>query len=141
MSDRLAASPAARRLAVVVWTIAALGGSVAVWWLSAYIDDLTALARTDRDASLALFRTRVLPGLTIVVAVAVAAGVALVRQGLRSLRTSRFPLEGSAVVRTTPIRTGSTARALGRMMAITGFLLAGIPLLLLALVIWMLRQA
>ena len=90
MSEIVPADPAARRAALMLWTVAALAGTVAVWWLSSYIEDLTALARTDREASLALFRSRVLPALAVVVIVAVSAGILLVRQGLRIVRTSRL---------------------------------------------------
>ncbi len=74
MQDFLPADPKARRLALIVWGVAAVAGTVAVWWLSSYLEALTELARTDRAASLALFRSRVLPALTAVVLVAVVCG-------------------------------------------------------------------
>ena len=45
----LPTNPTARRLALIGWALAALGGSAAVWWLSSYLETLTALAQTDRD--------------------------------------------------------------------------------------------
>ena len=74
------------RLSLLFWTLAAVGGSVAVWWLSSYLETLTALAQTDRAAALALFRTRAMPALLVVVGVAVAAGAMLLRQGLQIAR-------------------------------------------------------
>jgi hypothetical protein len=141
MSDILPADPRARRLAIIIWIVAAIVGTVAIGWLSTYIDELTALARTDREASLSLFRTRVMPALLVVVVVAVAAGAMLLRQGVQIVRTSRFPLEGSRIIRATPARTGSAARALGILLAVAGFLLAAVPLMMISLVFWMLRQA
>ena len=141
MNDMLPADPRLRRVALAVRTGAAVAGTVAIWWLSTYIDELATLARTDREASLALFRSRVLPALAVVVVVAVAAGVMLLRQGLSIVRTSRFPAEGSRVVRATPIRTGSAARALGILLAITGFLLAAIPLMTISILFWILRES
>ena len=71
---------------MVAWTLAAVGGSVAVWWLSSYLETLTALAQTDREAALTLFRSRAMPALLVVVGVAVAAGAVLLRQGLQIAR-------------------------------------------------------
>jgi hypothetical protein len=123
MQDFLPADPQARRLALIVWGIAAIAGSVAVWWLSSYLDSLTELARTDRAASLALFRSRVLPALMAVVAVAVVCGALLLKQGFEIQRTNR------------------SARVLGMIMAFAGFLMAAVPLIVLSVVLWMLRAA
>ncbi len=95
------------RLALVGWAVAALGGTAAVWWLSTYLESLTALAQTDRGAALELFRTRAMPALLLVVGVAVAAGAVLLRQGLQMARAS-----------------GREGRFLGNMIATAGFLLA-----------------
>jgi hypothetical protein len=120
MLDLLPTDPRARPMAVIVWAIGAVAGTIAVWWLSSYLDTLTALARTDREASLHLFRTRVLPALIAVVLVAVVSGTLLVRHGLRVMRS---------------------ARGLGTFFACAGFVLASVPLLTLALVLWILRGA
>jgi hypothetical protein len=120
MTDLLPADPRARRLALVVWAIGAVAGTLAVWWLSSYLDTLTVLARTDREASLHLFRTRVLPALIAVVVVAVLSGALLVRHGLRVARS---------------------ARGIGVFFASAGFVLATVPLLTLALVLWLLSGA
>ncbi len=108
---------------MIVWTIAAVAGSIAVWWLSSYIDTLTALADTDRPAALALFKTRALPALLAVVAVAVASGAVLLRQGLQIARTRE--------------RGG---RTVGNVVAAAGFLLAAVPLALISVVLWLLRR-
>jgi hypothetical protein len=123
MQDFLPADPKARRLALVVWGIAAVAGSAAVWWLSSYLESLTELARTDRAASLALFRSRVLPALMAVVLVAVVCGALLLKQGVEIQRTNR------------------SARMLGMIMAFAGFLMAAVPLIVLSVVLWMLRAA
>jgi hypothetical protein len=112
-----------RRLGMIAWTVAAIGGTIAVWWLSSYLETLTALAETDRAAALALFRTRALPALVAVVAVAVASGAVLLRQGLQIARTRE--------------RGG---RTVGNVVAAAGFMLAAVPLALISLVLWMLRR-
>ena len=112
------------RLALVAWAIAALAGTAAVWWLSTYLESLTALAQTDRAAALELFRTRAMPALLLVVGVAVAAGAVLLRQGLQMARAS-----------------GREGRFLGHMIATAGFLLAAVPLALISVVFWVLARA
>jgi hypothetical protein len=94
-----------------------------VWWLSSYLDSLTELARTDRAASLALFRSRVLPALMAVVLVAVVCGAMVLKQGLDIQRTN------------------PSARLIGMFMAFAGFLVAAVPLVVLSIVLWMLRSA
>ena len=123
MQDFLPADPKARRLALIAWGIAAVVGSVAVWWLTSYLETLTELARTDREASLALFRSRVLPALVAAVLVAVVCGSLLLKQGLEIQRINR------------------AARAIGMVMAFVGFLMAAVPLVFLSIVLWMLRSA
>ena len=109
---------------MVGWMLAALLGSVAVWWLSSYIEQLSRLAATDRDAALALFRTRALPALLVVVGVAVAAGAVLLRHGLRLARGGE-----------------PQARAVGNTIAVAGFVLAAVPLMLISVVFWVLARA
>ena len=138
MDDLLPADPKARRRALIIWAAAALLGTVAVFWLTTYLDSLTELARTDREASLQLFRTRVLPALIVVVLVAVASGALLARYGLHIMRTEQFPPEAAGLVRPTRRRSGRAARAIGLLIAVTGFLLAAVPLGTVAIVIWML---
>jgi hypothetical protein len=115
--------PTARRLALIGWALAAFGGSIAVWWLSSYLETLTALAQTDRDAALTLFRSRAMPALLVVVGVAVAAGAVLLRQGLQISRGAD--------------RQG---RTLGNVMATAGFVLAAVPLILISVVFWLLGR-
>lgn len=112
------------RLALIGWAVAALGGSAAVWWLSTYLESLTALAQTDRGAALELFRTRAMPALLLVVAVAVAAGAVLLRQGLQIARAG-----------------ARESRFLGNLVAAAGFLLAAVPLALISVVFWVLARA
>jgi hypothetical protein len=112
------------RAALIAWAIAAIIGTAAVWWLSSYLDDLTALAATDRSAALELFRTRVVPALLGVVLVSVAAGAVLLRQGLQIARSD-----------------DGRGRLLGRLLAAAGFLLAAVPLVLIIIVFWLLRRA
>ena len=119
----LPTNPMMRRLALVAWIVAGTGGSVAVWWLSSYLETLTTLAQTDRAAALALFRSRAMPALLLVVGVAVAAGALLLRQGLQIARGDDHQ-----------------GRAFGNVMAAAGFILAAVPLVLISVVFWMLRQ-
>ena len=116
-------NPTARRLALIGWALAALGGTVAVWWLSSYLETLTALAQTDRAAALALFRTRAMPAMLVVVGVAVAAGAVILRQGLQIARAD------------------PQGRMLGNIMAAAGFLLAAVPLALISVVFWLLGRS
>jgi hypothetical protein len=116
-------NPGHRKLALIAWAVAALMGTVAVWWLSSYLDTLTELAQTDRAAALDLFRTRALPALLLVVAVAVISGAVLLRQGLQMARTE----EG-------------VGRTIGRVLAAAGFTLAAVPLALISVVLWLLRR-
>jgi hypothetical protein len=113
-----------RRIVLIAWLVAAVIGTVAVWWLSSYLEELSTLAATDRGAALELFRTRALPALLLVVAVAVASGAMLLRQGLQMARTS----EGAA-------------RTVGNVLAAAGFVLAAVPLALISVVLWLLRQS
>jgi hypothetical protein len=57
------------------------------------------------------------------VAVAVASGAMLLRQGLQMART-----------------TEGAARRIGNVLAAAGFVLAAVPLALISVVLWMLRQ-
>ena len=104
--------------------MAAIGGTIAVWRLSSYLDTLTVLAETDRAAALELFRTGVLPALGAVVVVAVASGAVLLRRGLRLAQG--------------PERQ---TRAMGNVLAVAGFLMAALPLALITIVLWLLRRA
>jgi hypothetical protein len=128
-------------LAIVALIVSGVAGTVAVWWLSSYMDSLVELAATDRDAALALFRSRVLPALIVVVLVAVAAGALLLRQGLQVAREGIFPSGSARLIRDTPRRTGGSARLIGMVLAIAGFLLAAVPLVMISLVFWILRRA
>jgi hypothetical protein len=111
------------RLTLLAWIVAAAAGSVAVWWLSSYLDELTTLAATDRQAALDLFRSRALPALAVVVAVAVGSGAVLLRQGLALARAPE-----------------AQGHLLGRLLAAAGFLLAAVPLALISVVFWLLRR-
>jgi len=115
--------PGTSKPVLIAWSLAAVGGTVAVWWLSGYLETLSTLAQTDRAAALDLFRTRALPALLLVVAVAVASGAMLLRQGLHLARTEE--------------RGG---RTVGNVLAAAGFILAAVPLALISVVLWMLRR-
>ena len=124
------------RRTFIVWTLAAVVGTVAVWWLRSYLNSLSELALTDRAAAMELFRTRGLPALLLVVAIAVASGAMLMRQGLQMVNTARDAV---------PAGEHSNGRpptlALGWIMASAGFALAAVPLALAAAVLWLLRRA
>ena len=132
----LPTSPNGKRAALIAWTIAAVGGTIGVWWLSSYMDTLATLAETDRDAALALFRSRALPALFLVVGVAVAAGAFLMRQGLQIVNQSRNDADRGA----DGTRGNAPARVIGSMLAAAGFLMAAVPLALLSVVFWLLRR-
>ena len=123
------------RRALIIWGIAAVVGTVAVWWLRSYLNELTVLARTDRGAALELFRTRGLPALLVVVAIAVAAGATLMRQGLQMVNSDSDQ-------ESRDVRPGGRPPAVvaGWMMASAGFVLAAVPLALASVVLWLIRR-
>ena len=121
---------------VIIWGIAAAVGTVAVFWLRSYLNGLSELALTDRAAALELFRTRGLPALLLVVAIAVASGAMLMRQGLQMVNTARGA--GTSRDRSSGRPPAVT---IGWLMASAGFALAAVPLALAAAVLWLLRRA
>ena len=127
----------AKQLALAVWTTIAVVGTIAVWWFSSYLDSLTALARTDRAAALEQFRWRVLPVFILLVIVAVFAGGVLLRQGVRLVRLGRLRVEDAG---TFDNPGGQTRRSpvIGWILALAGFLMAGVPLAMLSLLFWLL---
>jgi hypothetical protein len=137
----LPTSPAGKRAALIGWTIAAVIGTFGVWWLSSYMETLATLAETDREAALALFRSRALPALFLVVGVAVAAGVFLMRQGLQLVNRPPDAADVSPDVSEEEKRARAAARLMGWMLASAGFLMAAVPLALLSVVFWILNKA
>jgi hypothetical protein len=131
----------AQRMVWIMLLLGAVVGGIAIWWTQSALEDLTALAQTNRTAAIELFRTRVLPAFVITVLVGVVAGIMMMRQGLQILRAGEFPPPGMRTVAGTPRQRGRTARVVGWLMSITGFLLAAIPLLILIIFLWLLRQA
>jgi hypothetical protein len=132
--------PGATHRALTMWVIVAVAGSVIIWWLTSSLNDLTELARTDHSAAVALFKTRVLPAFVITVLVGVAGGVVLMRQGLQVVRARLFPPDGMLMIRDTPRTHGRAAVTIGWLLAATGFLLAAVPLAMLAIILWLLRR-
>ena len=126
-------SPGNRRL-LIIWAIAALVGTVAVFWLRGYLEGLVTLAETDREAALDLFRSRALPALVGIVAIAVGAGALLMRMGLQAVNAPRPQLNEDRS------REAHPSRMVGWMMAGAGFVLAAVPLVLISMVFWMLRR-
>jgi hypothetical protein len=141
MDDFLPADPRARRLAIIVWTVGAVVGTIAVWWVSGYVDQLTELGRTDRHAALGLFRTRVLPVLLIVVLISTVTGAMVLRYGLRMVHMGLFPPTTATLARPASQVVGKPARVIGAVIAASGFILAALPLVLLSMMLWMLRNA
>lgn len=120
---------------LIAWGIAAVAGTIAVWWLRSYLNELTVLAQTDRTAALELFRTRGLPALLVVVAIAAAAGATLMRQGLQMVNAANGerPRDDRSASR-------PPAAVAGWMMASAGFILAAVPLALASVVLWLIRR-
>lgn len=141
MDDLLPADPRARRLALLVLLAAGVIGTLVIWWLSSYVEQLTELAQTDREASIHLFRTRVLPVLGIVTLGAVLCGAFMMWQGALIARAGQFPPPGTVLVRPTRRQHGPAARAIGCVFVLLGFLMAAGPLAGLGLVMWLLRGA
>ena len=127
-----------RGLAIALWFATASAGTVAVWRLSAYIESLTALGRTDRGAAMSLFRSRVLPAVGAIALLSVIAGTVLARQGVVALRSGRLPQDdGAGVDEEDPARRG--ARLVGVLFITAGVLMALLPLALFAVMAWSLR--
>ncbi len=129
-------SPGRNRIALALWLLAATVGTIGVWYLSSYLEELATLAQIDPDAALVQFRSRALPALVLIVAAAVAAGATLMRQGLQLVhrnpaRGETSELSGNAESR--------SARTVGSLLAAAGFILAAVPLALLSIVLWFLR--
>lgn len=139
--DIVRADPGAQRLILIILLLGAIVGGIAIWWTQSALDELTTLAQTNRAAAIELFRTRVLPAFVITVLVGVVAGIMMMRQGLQILRTGEFPPPGMRMAADTPRRRGRPARIAGWVLSITGFLLAAIPLAILSIFLWLIRQA
>jgi hypothetical protein len=134
----LSISPGSSRAALVAWIVAATAGTVGVWYLSSYLEGLAALAQTNPDAALAQFRSRALPALVVVVAIAVAAGATLMRQGLQLVNKTQDVEDLPEIYRG---RGKASVRTVGNLLAAAGFVLAAVPLVLLSIVLWFLRRA
>jgi hypothetical protein len=126
--------PTVTRATLVVWAAAGIAGTIAVVWLRGYLQGLVALAETDREGAMALFRSRALPALAGIVAIAVAAGVVLMRQGLGLVNAPPEDRSDDGG------RPAPSSKTIGWMMACAGFVLAAVPLALLSIVFWALRQ-
>lgn len=129
--------PSGTRATLIAWAVAGIAGTIGVVWLRGYLQDLVTLAETDREAAMAAFRSRALPALAGIVAIAVAAGAVLMRQGLGLVNA---PLDRSSAGHdgNAPAHAPKT---IGWLMAGAGFVLAAVPLALLAMVFWMLRRS
>jgi hypothetical protein len=117
---------------VVLGGLAVLG-TIGIVYVASYIEALTELGRTDREAAAALFRTRVLPVLWVVGVFSLAAGGLLTRQGVRLLRSSA----GDRL--DPPVPAGPFGPALGAMFTVAGLLLALLPVLGVGYVTWLVR--
>jgi hypothetical protein len=126
-----------QRIALLVCGIVAVAGTFGIWQLKSYLDTLTILARTDPAASIALFRTRVLPALIAVALAALVAGGLLVRHGMRLMRGQT--VLGERGLAATWSDGSGTPRALGMFFTVIGVFTAAVPLALVAVVLWMLR--
>jgi hypothetical protein len=95
-------------------------GAAAVWYVTVVMRNAEAMAAYDpRGAFLAVQRIAI----PIMVAWTVAgAGVGIwcLITALRILRAGRFPVPGSRVVRTTPLRHGAAAHRIGVLIALAG---------------------
>ena len=128
-----------KQLTLTVWTTIAVLGTIGVWRFSAYLDSLTALAHLDRAAALEQFRWRVLPVFILLVVVAVFAGGVLMRQGLRIVREGGLPVDDSEHS-DNPGRQSRRSPMIGRVLALAGFLMAGVPVAMLSLLFWLLGR-
>lgn len=127
-----------RGLAVAAWFIVSSAGTFAVWRLSAYVESLTALARSDRAAATVLFRSRVLPAVGLIALISFVAGAALTRQGVIALRSGRPAQDdGAGVDEADPEQRG--ARMIGLLFISAGILMALVPVALFAVMAWTLR--
>jgi hypothetical protein len=116
---------------LITWGVLAVLGTIGIVYVASYIETLTELGRTDRDAAAALFRTRVLPVLWIVALLALTAGTILSRQGLRLLRS------GAGGQRHRPVRPGTAGQAIGMVFTVAGAAMAILPLLGVCYLTWL----
>ena len=138
MRDPTASGGSGRSLAVAAWLILASAGTLAVWRLSAYVQSLTDLARTDRAAAAVLFRSRVLPAVGVIALISVVAGTMLARQGVVALRTARVAEDdGAGLDEADPEQRG--ARIVGTVLIGAGVLMALVPLALFGVMVRLIR--
>jgi hypothetical protein len=131
-------NPGSSRAAMIAWVLAAAAGTVAVWYLSSYLEGLADLAHADPEAARAQFKSRALPALLVVVGIAVAAGAMLMRQGLQIVNQAR---DGEPIPEISRGRGNASAKTVGAVLAGAGFVLAAVPLVLISLVLWMLTRS
>ena len=130
--DVVPASRRARVLSVTLGLLAVLVGSPVLYLTRRYLDDLTALAQTDRAAAISGFTIWVLPQLVLVALIGLAAGCWTIREGLRAYRAGRYPRADMWVLHDTPVRRGADARRIGMLFVLTGATLAIVPAFVVA---------
>ncbi|MEO7274465.1 MAG: hypothetical protein ABIX28_11320 [Vicinamibacterales bacterium] len=136
MGDPTAPDRSHRRgLMFVLCLVVASSGTTIVWRLATYIESLTVLARTDRAAAAALFKSRVLPAVGAIALISVVAGMLLARQGVIALRSARQAEDdGAGVDDIDPEQRG--ARLVGLLFISAGVLMALVPLALFGVTVW-----
>ena len=82
---------------------------------------------------------RAQPLVGLIVIVAIGAGAWLARYGLLVLRGGQFPPVGAGVVPPAGPPTGGPARTIGMLLTITGIMVAACPLVMVAIILWLLR--
>jgi hypothetical protein len=123
------ADPAARRNAVLLVLAAMIAGTVLIALGAQSPPGLVAWVREDYRTRLAIV---IVIMLVVVAAPPLGLAVYLWRLARRTLSAERFPPPGSRVVHDTPILTGDSALARGRMLQVMGAMI-GMGALLIAL--------
>lgn len=114
------ADPRWRMRMVVLLVVLALGMAICYWYFFGRVG--TAIAAGDLDG--ALERLRQVRRLTLaLVGVAIAAAAYFLAVAVRVLRSGRFPPPGARVVRDTPVRRGTAARAIAVLSVLLSLLL------------------
>jgi hypothetical protein len=133
------ADPAARRTAVILVVVIAVIGGLLIFAAGAARPHVQAWVEEDLRSRL----TIVIAALTFVASgPPLALAVYLWRFGTRVIDTARFPPPEARVMSDTPILTGESARARGRMLRIfsalvaAGAILIAASLLRFALMLW-----
>jgi hypothetical protein len=139
MNEIRRADPAARRRAVLIIILGALGGALVLVAFERYRNPLSDWVLSEPGASAQRVKWVFLFLGTLVSAPLLAYAVYLWSFGARVLRAREFPPSGYPVIRDTPVITGEAAVSRGRLLKALA-LSCGIASAVLGLLLWRLAS-